>query len=699
MPSTMKNTTEPYAVGKGRAHPLGATPDGQGVNFSLLSTNATSVQLLIFDKHDDLEPVQTINLDPRENRDFYVWHCYVRGLAAGAHYAYRVDGSRDEQDGHRFNPNKVLIDPYARGNTDYLWDRAAACGPEDNLHKSMRSVVIDMANYDWEGDQPLNRPMRESIIYEMSVGGFTRSESANVSHPGTFAGVIEKIPYLKDLGITAVELLPVFEFDDKEILRITQDNRILKNFWGYSTIGFFAPDAQFCLHPSAGSHVREFRDMVKALHKAGIEVILDVVFNHTNEGNHQGPLISFKGIDNQVYYHQVPDNRYYYMDYSGCGNTVNCNHPVVERFILDCLEFWVREMHVDGFRFDEGSILSRGEDGRPLEHPPVLWAIELSETLADTKIIAEAWDAAGLYQIGYFPGFRWAEWNGRYRDTIRAFVAGRPGIIGDVAQRLAGSSDLYEARGRLPVSSINFITCHDGFTLNDLVSYNGKHNQANGEDNRDGANDNISWNCGQEGPSDNLELETFRSRQVKNFAAILLLSKGVPMLLGGDEMRRTQGGNNNAYCQDNEISWYDWSLLEKHRDVHRFFRKMIAFRKDRPVLERRDFFGSEINERGFPQVSWHGCALNSPGWNDPASRVLAATVGGAGEQEDLHIILNMDEKNLDFQLPEMDERKWYKLVDTAQQSPRDFVDPGKETLCPGPEIHVIGRSVVILVSR
>lgn len=686
-----------FSIEQGAPHPLGSTVDEGGVNFSIFSQNATGVQLLLFDKHNDKQPRQVIELDPKNNRSFCFWHCYVPKLKEGAHYAYRVDGPRDLSAGHRFDPEKVLIDPYAKGNTDHLWDRGKACEAGDNLENSMRSVVIELENYDWQKDKPLNHPMQETIVYEMHVGGFTKSPTSGVKNPGKFAGVIEKIPYLKKLGITSVELLPVFEFDDSEILRITESG-ILKNYWGYSTVGFFAPDSQFCVTPETGGHVQEFRDMVKALHKAGIEVILDVVFNHTNEGNHMGPYLHFKGLDNNIYYHHVVGDRQYYMDYSGCGNTVNCNHPIVEKFIIECLEFWVKEMHVDGFRFDEGSILSRGEDGAPLEHAPLLWQIELSEALADTKIIAEAWDAGGLYQIGTFPGYRWAEWNGRYRDDIRSFVAGKPGIVGAVAQRISGSSDLYQGAGRGPVSSINFITCHDGFTLNDLVSYNEKHNDANGEDSRDGANDNMSWNCGEEGPSSNPELESFRDRQVRNFGAILFLSIGVPMLLGGDETRRTQGGNNNAYCQDNEISWYNWDLIEKNQHLFNFFSELIAFRKRFTTLKRHNYFDGSVNERGVADVSWHGCQLNSPGWDDPGCRVLSFTLGGFNGEPDLHIILNMDDQNLDFELPAIDGYVWKKTLDTAQDSPDNIFPPGSEIAVKGNTINVIGRSVVALVS-
>jgi isoamylase len=690
-----------YLVEPGQALPLGAIPDSHGVNFSIFAKNATAVQLLLFEEHDDVEPMQVISFDPVSNKTFRFWHVYVRGLRPGVHYAYRVDGPTDlSGQGFRYNRNKILIDPYARGNTNTLWNRVNACGPDDNLATSLRSVVIDLDDYDWEGDRPLKRRMSESIIYELHVGGFTRHPSALVRHPGTFAAVIEKIPYLKELGVTAVELMPVMEFDDKEILRQEPNGGPpLKNFWGYSTVSFFAPHRGYCLAPEVGAHIREFRDMVKALHKAGIEVILDVVFNHTSEGNHRGPTINFKGFANEVFYHLVPGDKQYYMDYSGCGNTVNCNHPVAQKFILDSLRFWVEEMHVDGFRFDEGSILSRGVDGVPMAYPPVVWDIELSEPLMDTKIIAEAWDAAGLYQIGYYPGNRWAEWNGRYRDDVRRFVKGEPGLVGAVAARIAGSADIYQASGHLPINSINFITCHDGFTLNDLVSYNGKHNEANGEGNADGINDNLSWNCGWEGKTDDPWVEVLRQRQIKNFAAILLLSQGVPMFVAGDEVRRTQQGNNNAYCQDNAISWFDWDLVRTHQQLFRFWKQMIGFRKRHPALHRQRFFTGERNERGLPDISWHGCKLDCPGWNDGNARALAFTLAGIGEEPDLHVMLNMYWEGLDFEIPALTGRHWYLAVDTAESSPFDIAEPGKEKMIVANDFYVQGRSVVVLLSK
>jgi glycogen operon protein len=562
----------------------------------------------------------------------------------------------------------------------------------------MRSVVIDPSGYDWEGDKPLNRPMEESIIYETHVRGFTQSPTSGVRHPGTFAGLVEKIPYLKDLGITAVELLPIFDFDETAVLRVV-DEKPVHNFWGYSTVGYFAPQSSYCLDAKSGAHLREFRDLVKAMHKAGIEVILDVVFNHTDEGNHQGPTYSFKGIDNRSYYLLVPWELQYYMDFSGCGNTLNCNHPMAGKLIVDCLRYWVRETHVDGFRFDEGSILSRGEDGAPAIHPPLVWQIELDEDLADTKLIAEAWDAAGLYQIGHFPGDRWAEWNGRYRDDVRRFVKGDPGVVGAIASRLCGSSDIYQERGGTPLNSINFVTCHDGFTLNDLVCFNKKHNEANGEYNSDGINDNLSWNCGEEGDSDDPNIDSIRNRQIRNFMTILLLSRGVPMFVAGDEIRRSQKGNNNAYCQDNEISWFDWTLVNKHSELLRFCRSMIRFRKMHAAVRRGQFFDGSVNQRGLKDITWHGTKLNSPGWDDSGARALAMTLAGFDGDGDLHIMLNMFWEGLDFELPVVPGRPWRLAVDTAQPSPHDIAYPGSEPEVLGNTYVVKARSVVALVNR
>lgn len=690
----------PFPVEVGRCSPLGAIPDAEGVNFSLFSQHASSVTLLLFESHESVEPFQTIRFDPLNHKTFYFWHAYVRGLKPGVHYAYRVAGPFDPAVGHRFDTNKVLIDPYSRGISKAQWQRSKAVGPGDNLPYSFRSVVADMSGYDWEGDSPPQVPMRNTIIYEMHVGGFTRSPSSGVKHPGTFSGMIEKIPYLQQLGVTAVELLPVFDFDEAEVEYLNPTNGShLENYWGYNTVSYFAPHSGFCQTPEQGTSVQEFRDMVKALHAAGIEVILDVVFNHTCEGNHKGPTISFKGLDNKIYYHLEPNDPSLYRNFSGCGNTLNCNHPVVEKFILDCLRFWVTEMHVDGFRFDEGSILSRGEDGVPMIHPPVVWNIELTDDFAYTKIIAEAWDAAGLYQIGYFPGRRWAEWNGRYRDDVRRFVRGERGLVSTVASRIAGSADIYQARNRFPINSINFITCHDGFTLNDLVSYNEKHNLENGEENRDGVNDNCSWNCGVEGETKDLAIELLRNRQVKNLLTVLMLSQGVPMILSGDEVRKSQRGNNNAYCQNNELSWFDWELVDRHHDVFRFFQRMIAFRKSSTTLTRRRFFTGELNERGMPDIAWHGCDLHAPGFKDPNSGVLAFTLGGSDGDDDLHVMMNMEDQALEFQIPELRDRSWHRFVDTSKPPGEEITELEAWPLVTGSRYWVGPYSVVILVSK
>jgi isoamylase len=437
------------------------------------------------------------------------------------------------------------------------------------------------------------------------------------------------------------------------------------------------------------------------LHRAGIEVILDVVFNHTSEGNHLGPTISFKGLANDSYYHLVQHDKQYYMDYTGCGNTFDCNHPLTEKLVRECLEFWVSEMHVDGFRFDEGSVLSRGPDGAPMAYPPVLWDIELAEKLADIKIIAEAWDAGGLYQVGSFPGgCRWSVWNGRYRDDVRRFVRGDGGLVGQIATRIAGSSDLFEHFGQVPENGINFITAHDGFTLNDMVSYNTKHNEANSEGNRDGNNDNDSWNCGVEGETSNREIEALRERQIKNLASILLLSQGTPMFVAGDEVRRTQRGNNNAYCQDNDISWFDWGLVQRNSDVFRFFKEMIAFRGRHSIVRRPNFFTGEENERGLYDIAWHGCKLNLPGWSDPGSSVLAFTMGGFDGDDDLHGMLNMSGQDLDFDIPPVPGRRWLRAVDTSLPSPLDIAQPGDEIeVKPDDRYRVNAHSVVALISQ
>jgi len=698
----IKNKTS-ITVSKGNSLPLGANFRDKEINFSLYSKHATAVTLLIFDNPDDARPSHEISLDPKINQTFHIWHIAVSGIKEGAGYAYRVDGPRETEKGHRFNPNKVVIDPYAKGISFERWNRGDACHQEDNVETSLRGVVINPDDYNWEGDKPLNTPMEESIIYEMHVAGFTKSPTSGVKNPGTFLGLIEKIPYLKSLGITAVELLPVFDFDDTESTGEHNGEKLV-NYWGYSTVGFFSPHHGYCVSKDKKSQLNEFRDMVKAFHKAGIEVILDVVFNHTNEGNENGPVISFKGIDNSTYYYLTGQSgsKDFYFDYTGCGNTLNCNHPIGEKFILDCLRFWVKEMHVDGFRFDEGSVLTRGEDGTPMEHPPVIWAIELEELLADSKVIAEAWDAAGLYQIGYFPGERWAEWNGKYRDAMRRFVRGDSGMIGEVASRLTGSADLYQWRDHQPTNSINFITAHDGFTLYDLTSYNEKHNWANGEKNNDGANDNYSWNCGIEGETEDAAVNELRVRQMKNCATLLMLSMGVPMFVAGDEYGRTQSGNNNTYCQDNELNWIDWDKIKENSDLVRFWSELIKKRQVYLHHFKGQYLQNITNKFGLIEIDWHGTQLNNPDWNNPDARCLALTLGDVEATGDntlnIHIMMNMYWEAVEFQIPTFEGLEWYRSLDTALPSPKD-IDSSKKKVKVKESYLVTGRSIVVLVSK
>ena len=696
-----------YNVLPGNLEQGGARPGPVGVNFCTFSRFAARIDLLLFDRPDAVQPFQTIELDPKVNRTFYFWHVLVEGLPQdGIYYAWRASGPCDTQTtGCRYDSSKVLLDPWCVTVDDRLWSRQSASLPGDalglpgmdsvlgdNIATAMRSLVVS-DTYDWEGDTTLYVPLKDAVIYELHLGGFTRHPSSGVRHPGTFAGFIEKIPYLQALGITHVELLPIMAFDPQDVPPHTAALG-LENYWGYSTHSFFAPHPGYSIAPECARD--EFRDLVKALHRAGISVILDVVYNHTAEGGEGGPTINFKGLGNEIFYHLDPTDRRRYRDYTGCGNTVNCNHPLVARFLIDSLLYWVRQMHVDGFRFDLASALGRGEDGKPQYHAPLLWAIELNPNLARTHLIAEAWDASGLYQVGDFPGFRWAEWNGRYRDLVRAYVRGDAGLISELATRIAGSSDLYEPLGRLPRNSINFVTCHDGFTLNDLVSYNAKHNEANGEDNRDGNPRNLSWNCGVEGPTDNPAVLALRHRQTMNLVALLLLSQGVPMLLGGDEFLRTQGGNNNGYCHNNSLAWFDWGLVEPNREMLDFVGGMIRLRRRHPSLRRERFLtGTPPRGQDLPDITWHGVELNTPHWDDREGRALAFTLAGTSPDEPpLHVLLNMHDRPLDFALPALPDHMWHLAVDTAT-TPALYAPGGQPTVAAGRR-PVEGRSVVVL---
>ncbi|MGR9052333.1 MAG: glycogen debranching protein GlgX [Gammaproteobacteria bacterium] len=688
-----------YNFNAGYPYPAGATANGEGINFSIFSRHATQVELLLFESAEQFDPFQIIKLETHVNRTFYAWHVYVEKLPPGTWYAWRLDGPINvKETGLRFDKDKHIVDPWARAVSQKLWDRDTACKPGDNGHRSIRAMVVD-DKYPWEGDKPLSIRSENVIIYELHVGGFTRHSSAQVKYPGTFGGLIEKIPYLQDLGITHVELLPVMAFDEQDVPMRTAELGLL-NYWGYSSHSFFSPHPGYCVTPEQGTHIKEFRDLVKALHRAGIGVIMDVVFNHTAEAGSDGPYINFRGIGSDIYYHVDPIDKSIYRDYTGCGNTVNANHPLVSNFIISCLEYWVEEMHVDGFRFDLASAMARGEDGSPLHDPPVLWGIELSEKLSRTKLIAEAWDAVGLYQVGSFPGYRWAEWNGRYRDVVRRFLRGDKGLLGELATRLCGSSDLYHPEGRLPINSINFITCHDGFTLIDLFSYNEKHNEANGEGNGDGCNNNLSWNCGIEGPTDESAILALRYRQVKNAFAVLLLSQGVPMLLAGDEVLKSQQGNNNGYCQDNELTWFDWNFGSKNREILQFVKRMIALRKRHPCLMRRRFLTGEIAEGlDRPDIVWHGLHLEKPSWNDYDARILAFTLAPANEDDtDLHVMMNMSDKKAEMELPVLKNRAWKLAIDTAQAFPGDAVAPEEQIPHRLRSYVVAPKSVVVMES-
>lgn len=675
----------------GWSAPLGATVQAGGVNFSLFSRTAIGVDLLFFAREDAAIPSRVVKLDPVLNRTYHYWHTFVPGVQTGQIYGYRVHGPNEPARGLRFDPEKLLLDPYGRGVVvPAAYTPEIARKPGDTCATAMKSVVVDNSTYDWEGDTPLRHPSARTVIYEMHVRGFTRHSSSGVKEQtrGTYAGLIEKIPYLTDLGITAVELLPIHTFD------VHACPPGLVNYWGYQPISYFSPHPQYSSRRDPLGPVNEFRDMVKALHRSGIEVILDVVFNHTAEGNADGPMLCYRGIDNPTYY-MLENGGERYADYSGCGNTLNANHPVVRRMIVDSLRYWVTEMHVDGFRFDLASILSRDSNGHVLPNPPVLWDIESEPALAGTKLIAEAWDAAGLYQVGSFVGDAWKEWNGRFRDDARDFFRAQHGSVSKFADRLLGSHQVYGHKKREAEQSINFVTCHDGFSLNDLVSYNGKHNEANGENNRDGSDDNKSWNCGHEGPTDNPAIEALRNRQVKNCMAVTLLSLGVPMILMGDEMRRTQNGNNNAYCHDDESNWLDWSLQKKHSDVHRFVKLFLALRLLRDVMyeQQRVSLGELIKSA---TNSWHGVKLNEPDWGEN-SHSIALAVQARKDRLAFHIILNAYYEPLDFELPPT-EKPWKRWIDTSLNSPDDIVDWRTAQPVTGNRYRAASHSVVILIA-
>ncbi len=682
------------ASSSGHSAPLGATVYRGGVNFSVFSRSATGIELLLFDHENDARPARIIPIDPTRNRTYHYWHVFVPGIGPRQIYGYRAQGPFDPANGLRFDPGKVLLDPYGRGVVvpkNYSRETARHAG--DNAATAMKSVVIDPSAYDWEGDKPLRHPSTHSTIYETHVRGFTRHPSSGVADNlrGTFAGLIEKIPYIQQLGVTTVELLPVFQFDAQDC------PPGLVNYWGYSPVSFFAPHGAYSSRQDPLGAADEFRDMVKALHRAGIEVILDVVFNHTAEGDHTGPTLGFRGLCNTTYY-ILESDRSRYANYSGTGNTLNSNQPIVRRMIVDSLRYWVQQMHVDGFRFDLASILARDPSGQLLPNPPVLWDIESDPVLAGTKLIAEAWDAAGLYQVGSFIGDTWQEWNGRFRDDVRSFFRGDEGSVTHFADRLLGSPEIYAHKDREAEESVNFVTCHDGFTLNDLVAYDRKHNEANGENNRDGANDNRSWNCGSEGPTDDPAIEKLRNRQVKNFLTCTMLSLGVPMIVMGDEARRSQGGNNNAYCQDNETSWFDWTLVERRADVHRFATLLITRRLLRTVdpQRERESLCQLLREA---KKAWHGVKLHQPDWS-PWSHSIALTTEVPGDGLVLHLIFNAYWEPLDFELPPVDGQHgfvWRRWIDTSLDSPHDIVPWQSSPEITGSTYRADAHSVIVLL--
>jgi isoamylase len=679
----------------GSNFPLGATLLQGGVNFSVFSKNAETVELLLFDAAEDPGPSLTIRLDPRKNRTYHYWHVFVPGIGPGQLYGYRVHGPNAPERGLRFDPGKVLLDPYGRAVVvPKSYSRVAASRAGDNCATAMKSVVMDPGTYDWEDDAPPRIPFVRTIIYEMHVRGFTAHPNSGIpaKKRGTYAGLIDKIPYLQDLGITAVELLPVYHFDEQDA------PPGFRNYWGYAPLSFFAPHPAYSSRSGPLGPVDEFRDMVKALHRAGIEVILDVVYNHTAEGNHEGPTLSFRGFQNDAYYILEPD-RQYFSNYTGCGNTLDASNPYVRRMIIDSLHYWVTEMHVDGFRFDLASILTRDEKGCPLANPPVLWDIETDPVLAGVKLIAEAWDAAGLYQVGSFIGDSWKEWNGKFRDDVRSFLKGDRDSVSRFASRLLGSPDIYGHEEREPEQSINFVTCHDGFTLNDLVSYNSKHNEANGEDNRDGSNDNLSWNCGVEGPADDPVIERVRNRQMRNFFTVSLFAYGTPMLLMGDEVRRTQQGNNNAYGQDNAISWFDWDLVKKYSGLHRFVKRLIRARLHREVsLEDPGLTLNQLLEES--KITWHGVKLHQPDWSAD-SHALALTVRSLEGRYMVHMMFNGFWEQLEFELPptlDLAGGAWKRMIDTSLEPPDDICSWDESEVVTGNLFTVQPRSVVVLVA-
>jgi glycogen operon protein len=695
----LSSVKSPYQYSPGSPLPQGVHLANDGVNFTLFSRHATRVWLLLFDNVGAVHPFQTIELDPKHHKTGDIWHIRILNAGRGLVYAYRVDGPFQPERGHRFDAAKILIDPCATALTSpKKLDFGVICQPMGtnelvcpDVPAIVKCLVTDNS-FDWEDDRPLYHPWSDLVIYETHVRGLTLSPTAGSKSPGTFLGVIDKIPYLKELGINAIEFMPLQEFNPDEVtVRNPATGERLTNYWGYNTIAFFAPYEGYGSRLYPGCQIDEFKTMVKALHKAGIEVLLDVVFNHTAEGNETGPTLSFRGLDNSIFY-ILEDDKRHYKNYSGCGNTLNCNHPVVRNFILECLRYWVVEMHVDGFRFDLASILGRDRDGNLIANPPLLEQIAEDPILRDVKLIAEAWDAGGAYLVGRFPGERWSEWNGLYRDDIRRYCRGDGGLAGAFASRLCGSADIYEHSGKAPVNSINFVTCHDGFTLHDLVSYEHKHNLTNGEDSRDGCNNNYSANYGCEGDTSDPAIRQLRLRQMKNLMATLFVSRGVPMILGGDEFCRTQHGNNNAYCQDNEISWFDWSLLKKNKSFFRFVKSLIALRRRFPVLCSERFYRPE-------EISWFNPHGHEPDWQ--GNGAIGCQIHQDHGGQFLCLLANPTHDKVGFHLPDPPKvQYWERILDTGAAEPMDICESGKGLpLKPGDRIILLDRSLALLLAH
>lgn len=720
----------PYKAFHGKPLPFGATPDDKGVNFSLFSKNAVNVILELFDNFYDETPAFSYSLHSKHNKTGDVWHVYIEGADPGSFYGYRVFGPYLPEIGHRFNPNKLLTDPYAKANSgEYSWDHEYSYGYDknapmkdlsfseiDSARSHVKSIVVADNAFDWEDDKPLRYPMKDTIIYEMHVRLFTKScrdltevRSATgdsedpISIAGTFDGILRKIDHLHQLGVTSIELMPVFEFNPTANIHVNpKTGERLKNIWGYDPLAFFAVEASYTPGIGIGEQVVCFKNFVKNMHKAGIEIILDVVFNHTGEGNHEGPTLSFRGIDNEIYYLLTASDKRYYENYSGCGNTFNCNHPAVKQLIIDSLRYWVTQMHVDGFRFDLAAILGRAPDGRWIGDVSLLKDIAEDPVLAGTKLIAEGWDAAGGYFVGDFPK-GWAEWNGKFRDVVRRFVRGDNGMVPELATRLAGSSDLYNKSGRKPFDSINFVTAHDGFTLMDLVSYTQKHNRLNGENDQDGTNENFSHNYGVEGETEDPAILRMRTQQIKNFIVLLNVSQGIPMVLMGDEIGRTQKGNNNAYCHDDSTTWVDWSLKDKHREIWEFYSKMIYFRKRHECLRREHFFTGKRIGLGVRDITWHGTKPFKPDWSD-ISHTLAFVISGEdldtfqARDNDIYVAANAYSSDLSFELPPMARKEWHRIVDTSLPFPFDFQSEPEAPLVQG-EYIVKAHSILLLISK